>query len=118
MEVDASDPWLLVVDQTVVDPQRAPDGQATFKILTIAPYDLADGRDWAEAKQEYGDAFLARVRRGAIGLDESELLAVRYESPRDVAAHNVHNLGGSCHGGEFLAEDRVLLDQGAFRSVE
>jgi phytoene dehydrogenase-like protein len=43
------------------------------------------------------------VRSGATGLDESDLLAVRYESPKDVAAHNVHNLGGSCHGGEFVS---------------
>ena len=30
--------------QTAVDPGRAPDGQATFKILTIAPYERRDGR--------------------------------------------------------------------------
>ena len=102
--VDATDPWLLVVDQTVVDPQRAPDGQATFKILTIAPHDLADGRDWAAAKEEYGEALLSRVRRGAAGLDAGDVLAVRYESPHDVAAHNPHNLGGSCHGGEFRVD--------------
>jgi phytoene dehydrogenase-like protein len=102
--VDTSDPWLLVVDQTVVDPGRAPDGHATFKILTIAPYDLADGRVWAEAKHEYGEAFLGRVAGSAAGLDESDILAVRYESPHDVAAHNVHNLGGSCHGGEFRTQ--------------
>lgn len=40
-EPDARDPWLLVVNQTVVDPGRAPAGRATFKILTIAPYELS-----------------------------------------------------------------------------
>ncbi|HEU0042895.1 MAG TPA: NAD(P)/FAD-dependent oxidoreductase [Jiangellaceae bacterium] len=108
-EVDPTDPWLLVVNQTAVDHGRAPDGQATFKILTIAPYDLADGRDWAEAKEDYGEALLARVRAGAAGLDESDILAVRYESPHDVAAHNLHNLGGSCHGGEFRIDDGGVI---------
>jgi phytoene dehydrogenase-like protein len=101
-EPDATDPWLLVVDQTVVDPGRAPVGQATFKILTIAPYDRADGRSWAETKDEYAEALLALVGDHVDGLAPDDVLAVRAESPVDVAAHNPHNLGGSCHGGEFV----------------
>jgi phytoene dehydrogenase-like protein len=101
-EVDTRDPWLLVVNQTVVDPSRAPDGQATFKILTIAPWELAGGRAWDEAKQEYAEQFVERVRARVGGLGTADILAMRAESPTDVAAHNTHNLGGSCHGGEFL----------------
>ena len=97
-ETDATDPWLLVVNQTVVDPGRAPDGAGTFKILTVAPWDRADGRPWAEAKHEYAQQIVDRVRERVDGLD---ILALRAESPVDVAAHNTHNLGGSCHGGEF-----------------
>src|SRR4051794_36304974 len=52
--LETEDPWLLVVNQTVADPDRAPDG-ATFKILSIAPYALADGVSWAEAKDAYGE---------------------------------------------------------------
>lgn len=101
-EPDARDPWLLVVDQTVVDPDRAPDGAATFKILTIAPYSRADGRSWDEAKDEYADALIKRVGAHAGGLSTGDILAVRAESPVDVAGHNPFNLGGSCHGGEFV----------------
>jgi phytoene dehydrogenase-like protein len=101
-EPDATDPWLLVVDQTVVDPSRAPAGQATFKILTIAPYDRADGRSWAETKDEYAAALVGLVRERVDGLEPDDILAVRAESPVDVAGHNPHNLGGSCHGGEFV----------------
>jgi phytoene dehydrogenase-like protein len=97
-ETDATDPWLLVVNQTVVDPGRAPDGGGTFKILTVAPWERADGRPWSEAKLEYADEIVDRVRERVGGLD---ILALRAESPVDVAAHNAHNLGGSCHGGEF-----------------
>lgn len=108
-ELDAGDPWLLVVNQTVVDPSRAPAGHGTFKILTIAPWQLAGGRTWEQAKKGYADRLIAGVRDRVKGLDAADVLAVRAESPVDVAAHNVHNLGGSCHGGEFLMPDGEVL---------
>jgi phytoene dehydrogenase-like protein len=108
-ETDTRDPWLLVVNQTVVDPARAPDGGGTFKILTIAPWDRADGRPWSAAKDEFAAELIERVRARVGGLAPDDILAVRAESPVDVAAHNVHNLGGSCHGGEFLMPDGELL---------
>jgi phytoene dehydrogenase-like protein len=104
-ETDASDPWLLVVNQTVVDPARAPNGGGTFKILTIAPWERADGRPWSAAKDEFAEQLIGRVE----ALDPADILAMRAESPVDVAAHNVHNLGGSCHGGEFLMPDGAVL---------
>ncbi|MGH3496820.1 MAG: phytoene desaturase family protein [Nocardioidaceae bacterium] len=106
-ELETSDPWLLVVNQTVADPARAPGG-ATFKILTIAPYTLADGRSWSDVKEEYGACLVDLVRNRCTGLEPDDVLSIRTESPVDVAAHNPHNLGGSCHGGEFLLDGRVL----------
>jgi phytoene dehydrogenase-like protein len=106
-ELEDDDPWLLVVNQTVVDPERAPDG-ATFKILTIAPYELADGRSWTEVKDAYGERLVSLVAARCSGLDEADILSMRTESPVDVAGHNPHNLGGSCHGGEFLVDGRVV----------
>lgn len=104
-----ADPWLLVVNQTAVDPGRAPEGQATFKILTIAPYERADGRSWDDTKDDHAQALLDRVRAGAAGADPDDILALRVESPVDVAQHNRHNLGGSCHGGEFSGLDGGVL---------
>ena len=104
-EADARDPWLLVVDQTVVDPGRAPDGGATFKILTVAPYERRDGRPWSETKNRLAAELLDLVRQRVDGLGADDVLAVRAESPVDVHAHNPHNLGGSCHGGEFVTPD-------------
>jgi phytoene dehydrogenase-like protein len=108
-EADARDPWLLVVNQTVVDPGRAPAGAGTFKILTIAPYERSDGRSWDDAKHDYAERLMALVAVRADGLEPDALLAVRPESPVDVAAHNVHNLGGSCHGGEFVLPDGSVI---------
>jgi phytoene dehydrogenase-like protein len=106
-ELETEDPWLLVVNQTVVDPSRARDA-ATFKILTIAPYELADGSDWADVKDAYGEHLVALVASRASGLSPDDILVRRTESPVDVAAHNPHNIGGSCHGGEFLVDGRVV----------
>ena len=108
-EPDAGDPWLLVVNQTVVDKSRAPGGAATLKILTVAPYERADGRSWDESKDEYADAIVDVVRARTDGLDPGDILALRAESPVDVAAHNPHNLGGSCHGGEFLTTSGAVI---------
>jgi phytoene dehydrogenase-like protein len=105
-ELESDDPWLLVVNQTVVDPDRAPGG-ATFKILTIAPYEFSDGRSWAGTKDAYGERLVSLVSSRCAGLDAEDILSMRTESPLDVAGHNPHNLGGSCHGGEFLIDGRV-----------
>ena len=105
--LETDDPWLLVVNQTVVDPDRAPSG-ATFKILTLAPYELADGRSWAEAKDAYGERLVRLVASRCSGLEAADILSMRTESPVDVADHNPHNLGGSCHGGEFRLDGRVV----------
>lgn len=108
-EVDARDPWVLVVNQTVVDPGRVSGGGGTFKILTVAPYELADGLEWEEARDEYAEALVDLVRARTLGLEPEDILAIRAESPVDVAGHNPHNLGGSCHGGEFVAPDGGII---------
>jgi phytoene dehydrogenase-like protein len=106
---DARDPWLLVVNQTVADPSRAPAGSATFKILTVAPYERADGRSWVESRDEYAENIVDLVRARADGLASADIFALRAESPVDVAARNPHNLGGSCHGGEFLTTSGAVI---------
>ena len=108
-ESDSRDPWLLVVNQALIDDSRAPAGSATLKLLTVAPYERADGRSWAETKDAFAESLVASVRRHSIGLDEADILALRAESPVDVAASNPHNLGGSCHGGEFASADGAVV---------
>jgi len=99
-ELSAESPWLLMVDSTVVDPDRAPG--AVFKFLTIAPM-LRDGQPWTdEQTEEYAQHLLTFARQYVDGLDDENILAMRPESPTSIAAHNQANIGGSCHGGEFL----------------
>jgi phytoene dehydrogenase-like protein len=100
-EPDARDPWLLLVASTIVDPDRAPDGGGTFKILTVAPHDRADGRSWDESGMEHGQALMDLVH-SRTGLPRADVLRMVVETPTSLAARNASNIGGSCHGGEFV----------------
>lgn len=106
---DATDPWLLIVCSTAVDPDRAPDGHGTVKFLTIAPYALADGGDWEVERTRYLRALRDHASRYVDGLDAHHLLAEAAESPPDLERRNRHNVGGSCHGGEFSSDTGEVL---------
>jgi len=108
-EPDARDPWMLLVASTVVDPDRAPDGGGTFKILTVAPHDRADGRGWDDdAGLEHAHALMDRVH-SRTGLPRSDVLQVIAETPTSLAARSPSNIGGSCHGGEFVTVDGKVV---------
>lgn len=98
---DTSDPWLLAVCSSAVDASRVPtSGGATVKLLSLAPYRLADGVEaWDGRKAEVGDALVARYARTVENYEPGDELGRRDESPLDIARHNPHNVDGSCHGG-------------------
>lgn len=97
-EAYAADPWLLMVCSTIVDPARAPDGQGTAKLLTIAPYDA----DWPRLRDQYAAQLIDHARSVVDGMSEADILAVAAEGPHDLERRNRHNVGGSGHGGEVL----------------
>lgn len=98
----AVDPWVLIVCSTVVDPGRAPDGQGVAKLLTFAPREV-DG-------ERFAAQIVERTAERVPGLRPERVLAVRGEAPVDLERRNRHNVGGSCHGGEFqLPSGEVLV---------
>ena len=105
--LETEEPWLLMVSSTAVDPDRAPGG--VFKFLTMAPA-LLDGKPWTDDDaRAYAEVLLTYARRYVDGLAPDDILAVRPESPATLAAHNPVNIGGSCHGGEFLLDDGSVI---------
>jgi phytoene dehydrogenase-like protein len=103
-QTSTSDPWILVVCSTALDRERAPDGRGVLKLLTIAPYDLAGGRDaWAAEKERFADSLISRTC-DHMDLDDSDILARVVECPLDLEARNRHNHRGSCHGGALDTE--------------
>ena len=99
---ETADPWMLLISSTAVDPDRAPGGGGTFKILTCAPQTLASGESWEEYGPRHAAHLLAIAGRHVAGLDEASVLATVHETPSSLSKRNIHNIGGSCHGGEFL----------------
>lgn len=96
------DPWILVVNPCVVDPDRAPDGGATVKLLTIAPRDLT-GDGWDVERERFGRAVIDRVA-AHMDVEPGDALAVVAECPLDLEDRNPHNYLGSCHGGALTPE--------------
>ena len=45
---------------------------------------------------------MALAARHVRGLEPENVAAVRYETPASLAARSPSNVGGSCHGGEFV----------------
>jgi phytoene dehydrogenase-like protein len=100
--VELAEPDLLVVCPTVADPERAPDGQHTLKVIGFQPYELAEGPErWEELKDEVSAANLAYLRRFAPNLTDDKIKATLVKSPVDLEALNPHNWHGSCHGGDM-----------------
>jgi phytoene dehydrogenase-like protein len=115
-ETYAVDPWVLVVCSTIVDPDRAPNGKGVVKLLTFAPRHLAAGGDWEEERDRYAAQVVERTAHLVPGLGASHVLAVCGEAPTDLEARNRHNVGGSCHGGEFVtAQGDVLVGWPTYR---
>ncbi|MCW2561277.1 MAG: dependent oxidoreductase [Mycobacterium sp.] len=105
--LETEDPWLLMMSSTAVDPDRAPGG--TFKFLTAAPM-LHGGGPWSDADaMAYAQVLLGIARRHIDGIEDGDILAIRPESPTSLAAHNLSNIGGSCHGGEFALDDGTVI---------
>jgi phytoene dehydrogenase-like protein len=107
-ETALDDPWLLLVSSTVVDPARAPGG--VLKLLTIAPSRPPGAESWDDAADTAYASRLVQIAAAAVdGLSDGEVLAVLPESPTGLARRNAHNIGGSCHGGEFVLPDGAVV---------
>lgn len=95
------DPPLLVLCPSVTDPDRAPAGRHTLKVVGFHPYRLAEGPErWDEIKEETARAHLEHLRRYA-AIPEQRILASHVKSPLDLERMNAHNWHGSCHGGDM-----------------
>ncbi len=100
-EVDMEDCVLHVVQPSVVDVTRAPEGMHTVRVLGRQPYNLLDGgpQRWDEIKEKVADAHLRALQRHAPSLTDDKILARFVISPLDIERMNPGMWHGSCHGG-------------------
>jgi phytoene dehydrogenase-like protein len=95
-------PWLLVATPTLVDPDRAPNGQHTVKLLSPQSYEVPpDGpQDWEIVKERHAQRQLEEVRKFAPSFTEDAILSHLVKSPRDIESGNRHMIHGAFHGGD------------------
>ncbi len=98
---DRGVPWLLVAAPTLVDPDRAPPGHHTVKLLSPQTWDLPDGvPSWEEHKETIFRRQLEHVRRYIPALADEHILTSYVKSPADIESSNQHMIRGAFHGGD------------------
>jgi phytoene dehydrogenase-like protein len=96
-------PFLLLGQQTVADPTRAPAGKHTAWAYTHGPQ---DGVDWAVELDRHLQRIEAQVERYAPGFRE-RILARHVLGPGDLQARNRNLVGGDVGGGTYRL-DQVI----------
>ena len=106
-------PFLLVATPTLADPERAPDGNHTVKMVTFNAYDPGGGpARWGAVKDELINRQLETLRRHAPNFTDEVIFERLVKSPLDIEQQNRHMVHGAPHGG-----DRGIGFTGAQRPV-
>lgn len=89
---------------TLLDQTRAPGGGHTVKCVSWQPYDIEGGpRRWDALRDELELMHLRTLRRYAPNITPATIVGSKTNTPLDLERFNLHNVGGSAHGGEQLA---------------
>jgi phytoene dehydrogenase-like protein len=98
-------PFLLLGQQTVADPTRAPAGKHTAWAYTHGPQDLAVWDEVATARQV--ERVEAQVERYAPGFRD-RVLARHVLGPADLQARNANLVAGDVGGGSYVLRQVVF----------
>ena len=104
--------WLLAATPSLVDPDRAPAGHHTVKLLTHTTYDLAGvgPAGWADCKDAFAQKHIEKIQRFCPSFTDDVILKRTTKSPVDIEAGNPHMIQGAPHGGDrsiaFSGEQR------------
>src|SRR5215831_10225099 len=89
-------PYLVIGQQSIADPTRAPAGKHTLYCYTHIPSQVEGG--WAAARERFADRIEARIEELAPGFRAS-ILGRHVMSPPDLEAWNANLVGGDLGGG-------------------
>lgn len=92
-----SNPYLVIGQQTLSDPSRAPEGKHALWAYSRVP-NVAPGGDWAAIEERFGDAVDARIEGLAPGFRKL-IRARRVVSPASLEAMDSNLVGGDLGGG-------------------
>lgn len=95
---------------TVLDPSRAVPGGHTIKCVSFQPYELDGGAQcWDSLRDDLEQFHLSTLRKHAPNITPATIVGTHTRTPLDLERVNLHNVGGSAHGGEQL--DSQLWDR-------
>jgi phytoene dehydrogenase-like protein len=97
-------PYLVIGQQSLADPTRAPAGRHTLWAYSRVPTSLPGG--WTDARDRFADRIEARIESLAPGFKD-RILARAVWTPSDLEAMNANLLGGNHTGG--TADIRMQL---------
>jgi phytoene dehydrogenase-like protein len=97
-------PFLLLGQQSIADPTRAPAGKHTAWAYTHGPQ---EGVDWVASTPIVAERMEAQVERFAPGFRD-RILARHVLSPADLEARNANLLGGDVGGGSYRLRQVVF----------
>src|SRR5215218_4610510 len=111
-------PTLILGQQSLADPSRAPAGQHTLWGYTHVPTrpigDALDPQgqpDWPRSAERFADRVEATIEAHAPGFREL-ILAGRVWTPLDLEAANANVVGGDINGGSFAIDQQLLFRPG------
>jgi len=101
-----SNPYLVIGQQSLCDPSRAPRGRHTLWSYSRVPSAIEGG--WSAHRERFADAIEARIERLAPGF-RARILARAISSPDDLAAMNENLLGGNLGGGSAQLRHQLFM---------
>jgi phytoene dehydrogenase-like protein len=99
-------PYLVIGQQSLVDPTRAPLGQHTLYCYTRVPSFPEGG--WAKHREAFADRITARIEGLAPGF-RALVLARHISAPPDFEAVNANLIGGDLGGGTNAWHQQLLF---------
>jgi phytoene dehydrogenase-like protein len=96
-------PFMLLGQQSLADPTRAPAGKHTAWAYTHGPHTV----DWAAARERHAERMEAQIERFAPGFREL-ILARHVLGPADLEARNANLVGGDVGGGSYALRQVIF----------
>jgi phytoene dehydrogenase-like protein len=96
-------PFVLLGQQTIADPTRAPQGKHTVWAYSHTP----PGIDWARRREAIADTIERQIERFAPGFGE-RVLARHVMAPADLQQRNANLVGGDVGGGSYAMDQLVF----------
>lgn len=102
-----TEPMLIVGQQTVADPSRAPEGGHTVWVETHVSAVPREG-PWVDVRQGFADRVLARLEAHAPGLG-ARVVGSAGRTPPDFEAENPNLVGGDLAGGSNALDQQLVF---------